>query len=80
MLDARIAVLDCALQQGGGRPLEVGFVVGMKSQAPCGACRVGTDEAVAGPVVFGQDATQHLGVGVVGVTVLADLDGVELVA
>jgi hypothetical protein len=80
VLDARVVVLDCAFQKGGGRPLKVGLAVGVKSDAPGGTCRLGADEAVAGPVVFGQDAAQHFGVGVVGVTVLAELDGVEVVA
>lgn len=80
MLDARIAVLDRTFQKGGGRPLEVGFVLGVKSDAPGGTCCVGTHETVAGPVMFGQDAAQHFGVGVLSVTVLAEVDGVELVA
>lgn len=80
VLDARVVVLDCAHQKGGGRPLEVGLAVGVKSDGPGGTCRLGADEAVAGPVGFGQDAAHHFGVGVVGVTVLAELDGVEVIA
>jgi hypothetical protein len=80
VLDERIAGLDRTLQQGGGGALEVGFAVAVKCDAPSGSGGGRSDEAVAGPVVFGQDATQHLGVGVVGVTAPAELDGIELVA
>ncbi len=68
------------LQEDGRGALEVGFVVAVKSDTPGGAGSIRADEAVAGPLVFAQDAAQHLGVGVVGVPALAELDGVELIA
>ncbi|GAA3821487.1 hypothetical protein GCM10022206_69350 [Streptomyces chiangmaiensis] len=80
VLDPCVVALDGAEQQDGSCPLEVGFVVGVEGDPPGSACAVGADETTAGPVVVGQDAAQHLGVGMVAVPAPAELDGVELVA
>src|SRR5690606_33168210 len=80
VLDERVAGLDRTPEQGGGGALEGGIVVAVQGDAPGGAGPARADETMAGPVVVGQDAAQDLGVGVVGMTALAELDGVELIA
>lgn len=80
MLDQGVVGVGGAAKELSRSALEVGLVVGVECELPGGAGGVGADEAVAGPVVVGHDASQDLGVGVVFVTALAELDGVELVA
>src|SRR5690606_41804989 len=60
VLDQGVAGLDCTSQQGGGGALEGGVVVAVQSDAPGSAGRVGTYEAVAGPVVRSEEHTSEL--------------------
>src|SRR5690606_28545364 len=80
VVDERVTDLDRTPEQDGGGALEDEIVVAVQGDAPGGSGSSRADEAVAGPLVFAQDAVQKLGVGLVGVPTTAELDAVELVA
>lgn len=53
-----VSGLDCGTQQGQPMPLQLGPLVGVLGEQPCGTGRTFADEAESGPAVLGDDGFQ----------------------